>query len=67
MGLALVCLIGALTNFSFLDKTATAPGEIGMGMGIDSEHLGPVVLRAAVTAAFASLYLMWLKRRQAQI
>jgi hypothetical protein len=61
IGVLLICFIGSLTNFTVnLPPMAQAP-SLGAGLGISSDHLGPVLLRTAATAALALGLHAWMR------
>jgi hypothetical protein len=65
VGIAAVCFIGALTNFS-VSLTPEAP-SMGAGIGIGTDHLGALLMRAGSTAALILvpfLWVRWLQRHE---
>jgi hypothetical protein len=62
VGIAAVCFIGALTNFS-VSAPPDAP-SIGAGIGIGTTHMGAILMRAGSTMAPALLPFLWSRRQQ---
>jgi hypothetical protein len=67
VGIAAVCFIGALTNFSvWVPPMADAP-SMGAGIGIGTDKMGAILIRAGSTTALVLLpYLRarWLQRHE---
>jgi len=65
VGIAAVCFVGALTNFS-VSLPPAAP-SMGAGIGIGTDHLGATLLRAGSTTArvlLPFLRVRWLQRHE---
>lgn len=62
IGLALVCFFGAISTFSFVDRVGSQPGEISIGLGLDSATMADVALRTLLSLGLAALYWCRLKR-----
>ncbi len=62
IGIAAVCFVGALTNFS-VSLPPDAP-SMGAGIGIGTDRLGAILLRAGSTAAPVLLPFLRARRRQ---
>jgi hypothetical protein len=62
VGIAAVCFVGALTNFS-VSMTPDAP-SMGAGIGIGTDHMGAILMRAGSTTAPVLLPFLWVRWRQ---
>lgn len=62
VGIAAVCCVGALTNFS-VSVPPDAP-SMGAGIGIRTDHLGATLLRAGSTTALVLLPFLGVRRLQ---
>jgi hypothetical protein len=62
VGIAAVCFIGALTNFS-VSIPPEAP-SMGAGIGIGTDHMGAILMRAGSTAALVLAPFLWVRRLQ---
>jgi hypothetical protein len=64
VGIIVTCVVGALTNFSFdLPPLAAAPGMTA-GIGLGSENMAAVMMRAGSTAALTALPFLWARYSQ---
>jgi hypothetical protein len=59
VGSAAVCFVGALTNFS-VSLTPAAP-SMGAGIGIGTDHIGAILMRAGSTTAPVLLPFLWVR------
>jgi hypothetical protein len=62
VGIVAVCLVGALTNFS-VSVPPEAP-SMGAGIGIETAHMGAILMRAGSTAALVLIPFLWVRRLQ---
>jgi hypothetical protein len=62
VGIAAVCFVGALTNFS-VSVPPDAP-SMGAGIGIGTDHMGAALMRAGSTTALVLLPFLWMRRLQ---
>jgi hypothetical protein len=62
IGIAAVCFVGALTNFS-VSVPPEAP-SMGAGIGIGTDHMGAILIRAGSTAALVLLPFLWVRRHE---
>jgi hypothetical protein len=62
IGIAAVCFLGALTNFS-VSAPPDAP-SMGAGIGIGTNHMGAILMRAGGTTALVLLPFLWSRRQQ---
>ncbi len=62
VGIAAVCCVGALTNFS-VSVPPEAP-SMGAGIGIGTDHVGAILMRAGSTAALVLAPFLWVRRLQ---
>lgn len=59
VGITAVCFVGALTNFS-VSLPPEAP-SMGAGIGIGTDHMGAILMRAGSTAALVLLPFLWVR------
>jgi len=64
VGIAGTCFVGALTNFSLALPPMAGSPTIGAGIGIGTENLGSVLLRAGSTTALVLLPYLRARRLQ---
>jgi hypothetical protein len=62
VGIAAVCFVGALTNFS-VSLPPDAP-SMGAGIGIGTDHMGATLMRAGSTTALVLLPFLWVRWRR---
>jgi hypothetical protein len=62
VGIAAVCFVGALTNFS-VSVPPEAP-SMGAGIGIGTDHIGAILMRAGSTTALVLLPFLWVRSLQ---
>jgi hypothetical protein len=62
VGIALTCIVGAMTNLSFdLPPLAPDPGMTA-GFGLSADNLESALMRAASAAALTALPYLWVRR-----
>lgn len=61
VGILVTSILGALTNLNFDLPPAAADPGMGAGIGLNTDHLGPALVRAGSTAALAVLPLLWIR------
>jgi hypothetical protein len=64
VGIAAVCFIGALTNFSVLAPPMADAPSMGAGIGIGTDKMGAILLRAGSTTALVLLPYLRARRLQ---
>jgi hypothetical protein len=64
IGIALVCIAGALTNFALDTPPAAARMAISAGIGIGGANALPALIRATSTSALVMLPYLWWRRAQ---
>jgi hypothetical protein len=64
VGIAAVCLVGALTNFSLDFSPMSNRPTMGAGIGIGTHNIVPVLLRAGSATALVLLPYLRARRRQ---
>jgi hypothetical protein len=62
VGIAAVCFVGALTNFS-VSVPPEAP-SMGAGIGIGTHHMGAILMRAGSTAALVLVPFLRVRRQR---
>jgi hypothetical protein len=67
IGIVATCIVGALTNFSWCFSPVSYAPTMGAGIGIGTDNMGPVLVRAGSTTALVLLpYLLarWRRRHE---
>jgi hypothetical protein len=64
VGIVLICVVGALTNFSVDLAPLVQASSMTAGIGISTDHISAPLLRAAATAAPALLAYAWARHPQ---